>query len=106
MAMNITGRHMVVTPALRDYAEEGIRKLETHGMDSVDADVILSVEKKRHKAEFLVHHNGRSFIGKGETDEMYASIDKAVAIVQKQFRKTKEKVIARKRGARSDKASG
>jgi len=91
MYVGITGRHMVVTQALKDYAEQKVRKLERFSKKITEGLVTLSVEKYRHKAEILMRINGSLLQATEETEKMYSSIDKAVDKVERQIRKYKEK---------------
>lgn len=91
MKFNITGRHVDVTNALRDYAEERVQKFQKYSSGPIRADVILSVEKNRHQAELLIRFDGRRILAKEETHEMYQSIDKAAASIERRIRKLKEK---------------
>ena len=100
MSYSITGRHMIITPALREYTDLKMGKLEKYLSSPVDANIILSVEKHRHIAELLVTVNGHKMVAKEETNEMYHSIDKVVAALEKRFKKYKDKMITNSRDHR------
>ena len=91
MYVGITGRHMVVTQALKDYAKQKVRKLERFSKKITEGLVTLSVEKYRHKVEILMRINGSLVQATEETEKMYSSIDKAVEKIERQIRKYKEK---------------
>jgi putative sigma-54 modulation protein len=92
MYVGITGRHMEVTEALRRYAEQKVRKVQKYATKVTEVLVTLSVEKYRHKAEILIRMNGSLIQATEETEEMYASIDKAMDKIERQIRKYKEKL--------------
>ena len=92
MYVGITGRHMEVTEALRGYAEQKVRKVQKYATKVTEALVTLSVEKYRHRAEILIRMNGSLIQATEETEEMYASIDKAMDKIERQIRKYKEKL--------------
>ncbi|MFY9270966.1 MAG: ribosome-associated translation inhibitor RaiA [Candidatus Manganitrophaceae bacterium] len=96
MDVVITGRQIEVTPALKDYIEGRARKLEKYSSKKAQASVTLRVEKYRHTAEVLVRLNGFLLQAEEETDEMYASIDKAIGKIERQFKKYKEKLSPRR----------
>ena len=101
MRVTITGRHMTVTPALRQYLDERLQKLERYGVKSVRGQFALAVEKYRHTAEGVVTVNGRTIQGKVSTREMYASIDRLLDKIGRQLVKKKEKLVDRKLRERS-----
>jgi len=93
MQINITGRHVTVTEAMKEYA---IKKLDSIGIDFpkvIDAHVILDVEKYRQRCEIiLVCTNHIHIEAHEESDNMYASIDLCVDKLARQMRKYKTKI--------------
>lgn len=89
--LNITGRHIDVTQALREYIAQKLQKLERYSTQPVVASAILSVEKKRHLAELFVTLDNRRFLAKEETEEMYQSIDRAAVTIEKRLKRQKDK---------------
>lgn len=92
MNIIVNGRHLEITPALKNYAEEKIRKFEKYITNITEAVVTLSVEKYRHKAEVLIKVNGFLIQAEGVTGEIYSSIDEVVEKLEKQVKKYKEKL--------------
>ncbi len=92
MNIIVNGRHLEVTPALKNYAEEKIGKFEKYITNITEAVVTLSVEKYRHKAEVLLKVNGYLIQAEGITGEIYSSIDEVVEKLEKQAKKYKEKL--------------
>ncbi|MFZ5863248.1 MAG: ribosome hibernation-promoting factor, HPF/YfiA family [Nitrospirota bacterium] len=91
MKTTVTGRHMEITPALRAHAQERVEHLTRYSGEATDATVVLSVEKYRHQAEVSLNVNGVLIQAKEETSEMYASIDEAVAKIERQLKKYKDR---------------
>jgi putative sigma-54 modulation protein len=91
MKTTVTGRHVEITPALRAHVEERVEHLTRFSGDATDATVVLTVEKYRHQAEVSLNVNGVLIQAKQETDEMYASIDEAVAKIERQLKKYKDR---------------
>ena len=98
MNIIVTGRHLEVTPALKKYAEEKIRKFIRYLSNISEAIVTLSVEKYRHKVEVLLKVNGVLIQAEGITGEIYSSIDEVVEKLERQVKKYKEKLVSHRKG--------
>jgi putative sigma-54 modulation protein len=96
MKLRITGRHMDITPALRDYVETRFGRLDRYGLKVGSLQVVLGVEKLQHKAEVVGAVNGKRMQAKTSTREMYATIDALVDRVDAQLRKWKERLVNHK----------
>ena len=59
MNLNLTGHHVEITPAMRDYVTSKLSKITRHFDHVIDISVILSVEKLKQKAEVNVHVRGK-----------------------------------------------
>jgi len=92
MQVNITGHHVDLTDALRDYVNEKLARLERHFDKVMDVHVILTVEKLNQKAEATMHLSGNDIHAEAVTEDMYASIDGLVDKLDRQIVKHKEKV--------------
>ena len=93
MNLNISGHHLDLTPPLRDYVTSKLKRIERHFDHLINADVILSVEKLRHKAEATVHASGADLHAEAVVDaDMYAAIDALMDKLDQQTRKHKEKL--------------
>ena len=89
--MKITGRHLVVTPALRQHIESRFERLARYEVKLGHLEVILGVSKLQHCAEVVCTMQGRRIQAKGSTREMYATIDQLVDRLGAQIRKHKER---------------
>ncbi len=92
MQINITGHHIEITDALRDYVTEKMQKLTRHFDHVTNAHVILTVEKQNQKAEATVHVSGKDLFADHTSEDMYASIDGLIDKLDRQVIKHKEKV--------------
>jgi putative sigma-54 modulation protein len=97
MKVEITGRHVVITPAIRNYVMKRLRKFSKFVGDDASFHVIIDVEKERHVAEILCKSRMLDLAGKGETGDMYASIVRAVEKIERQAIKNKTRLIETKR---------
>ena len=91
MNLNLTGHHVVITPAMRDYVTSKIDKITRHFDHVIDVSVILSVEKLKQKAEANVHVRGKDIFVETDSVDMYASIDSLVDKLDRRILKHKEK---------------
>ena len=91
MRLMITGRHVAVTPALREYVETRMERLDRYGLKLGTLQILLSLEKFHHVAEVVGVVQGRRLQAKTSTEEMYASIDEMVDKLGAQLRKLKER---------------
>jgi len=92
MQLNVTGHHVDVTPALRDYVAAKLQRLERHFDHVTDVHCILTVEKLAHKAEATIHLSGGTIHADSTEDDMYAAIDGLIDKLNRQVRKHKEKM--------------
>lgn len=93
MQVTITFRHMEASQAIRDHVDTQINYLEKYLIKPTEVHVILSVEKKfRHKCEIVLHEQMFKASADDTTDDMYKSIDSAVAKIQAQVLKHKKKI--------------
>lgn len=91
MNLNITGHHMDVTPALREYVISKLDRVIRHFDHVTATHVILSVQKLRQKAEVTVHVRGKDIHVESEDDDLYAAIDALADKLDRQVLKHKEK---------------
>ena len=99
MPLDITGRHVEITPPLRQLIERRLARLERLLNDSiVSTKVILTQEKYRHRAEIIVHARGdHTLRGLGEGNAWPISVRQAVEKLEQQAEKVKTKWAERKR---------
>lgn len=75
MQIEVTGQHLDVTSALRDYVVGKLRRLERHFDHVTNAHVVLSAEKTRRRAEATINISGGQLFADVEHEDMYAAID-------------------------------
>lgn len=92
MQYSVTGHHVEVSSALKDYVGQKLEKLERHFDHLTDIHCILTVEKLRHKAEATVHLTGGTLHASAEQEDMYAAIDSLVDKLDRQVIKHKGKL--------------
>ncbi len=95
MQINTRGKNMEITPALQEYVEKRLSKLEKYlGSDGsgIDAQVTLSVAKENHIVEVTISIGGLLLRGEEATQDMYASIDLVVDKIERQIHKYKTRI--------------
>jgi putative sigma-54 modulation protein len=92
MNLDITGRHIEITPALKDFAEDKLRKLSKLLDEPIEIHVVLGIEKHRHTAEIKVKSRTAILSGTQETGDLYASIGEVADKLERQALKHKEKM--------------
>ncbi|MBA3033779.1 MAG: ribosome-associated translation inhibitor RaiA [Gammaproteobacteria bacterium] len=91
MNLNITGHHIEVTPALREYVTGKVDKVIRHFDHVTSVHIILSVEKLVQKAEITLHVKGKDIYADSSDTDLYAAIDKLIDKLDRQVLKYKSK---------------
>ena len=98
MNLQISGHHIEVTPALREYVESKLDPVLRHFDKVTGVNVVLSVEKLKQKAEVTVHVPGKDMHVEESGDDLYAAIDAMFDKLDRQVQKYKQKVQNHHRG--------
>jgi putative sigma-54 modulation protein len=106
MRVDITGRHVDITPGLRQLIDKSLAKIERLLNDrAVSATVVLTKERYRHKTELVVHAKGDHILsGVGEGNTWPLSVRKAAAKIEHQSQKLKSKWTEGKRQRKNNRA--
>jgi len=91
MQITTSGHHLDLTPAIKDYVDNKLQKLERHNDRITSCNVILSVEKLQQKAEATIHAAGKDFFANSTSEDLYAAIDMLADKLDRQLIKYKEK---------------
>ena len=108
MRVDITGRHIDITPGLRQLIGKSLARVERLLNErAVSATVVLTKEKYRHKTELVVHAKGDHILsGIGEGNTWPLSVRKAAAKIEHQAQKLKSKWTEGKRQRKNNRAVG
>ncbi|MEY1662664.1 ribosome hibernation-promoting factor, HPF/YfiA family [Isoalcanivorax beigongshangi] len=98
MQINISGHHLEITDALRDYVNGKFERLERHFDHITSIKVTLSPEPASHKAESTIRLAGGELFAAAEANDMYAAIDLLTDKLDRQLLKHKEKSVNRNQG--------
>lgn len=96
MNLNLTGHHLEITPAMRNYITSKLEKITRHFDHVIDVSVILSVEKLKQKVEANVHVRGKDIFVESQDADMYAAIDSLVDKLDRRILRHKEKRVERR----------
>lgn len=97
MIVTISGRHMEVTEALKNYAEQKAGKLVKYYDLIQEIEVVLDAQKDATRVEMIVNaeHNGM-FVAHHDQGDAYACIDGCVDKLERQLTDHKERHRNRK----------
>lgn len=97
MNLTISGHHLEVTPALREYVLTKLERITRHFDQVVDVNVLLTVEnlkekERRQKAEVTLHVKGKDIHVEQANEDLYAAIDQLMDKLDRQVCRYKDKV--------------
>lgn len=90
--ITISGRHVLVTESMKDYALEKLSKIEKFSPRMIDVMVTMDIQKLEHRVDIVLHFNNIKIKSHAATGDMYASIDLAVDKLENQIRRYKNKI--------------
>lgn len=90
--IQITGRHLEITDAMKDYAMEKVSKMERFMNRIIDVNIIMDMQREDHRVEIILKVGHLKIRSQASTTDMYASIDKAVAKLEAQLLRYKSKL--------------
>ena len=104
MNIDIYGKNMVLTPAIKDYIQKKLNALEKYGQEILD--VRAEVESDEHHRHGLVFHFDvtmripeHKLRAEATVEDMYAAIDEVKDLLERQLRKIKGKRHEKRRRA-------
>lgn len=97
MNFTISGHHLEITPAMKEYVLTKLDRVTRHFDQVVDVSVLLSIENKkekerRQKAEVTLHVKGRDIFVEDAQEDMYAAIDQVMDKLDRQVVRHKDKL--------------
>jgi putative sigma-54 modulation protein len=101
MNIIISAKNIVLTDPLKKAVEQKLGKLDKYFVPDTDVNVMLSVEKDRHKIEVTIPVKGSTIRSEQESSDMYVSIDLVEEVIERQMRRYRKKLIDRQQDAKS-----
>ena len=86
-SINVTGRHVSITEAMKQYAIQKIQKLEHIAPRIIDVAVTMDIQKLNHNCDIVLKYGHTLIKSHGTTNDMYASVDIAVNRLEAQLTK-------------------
>ncbi len=99
MNYTVSGKNIEITNGLREAVVDKLSKLERYFTPDTEVNVTLSVEKDRQRIEVTIPIKGTIIRAEQVSADMYASIDMVEAVLERQLRKYKNKIVDQKQSA-------
>ena len=98
MNLQISGRHLEITPAIRSHITTKLDRVMRHFDNVIDINLVLSVDKLKQKAEITVHLSGKDVFVEAVEEDLYAAIDALIDKLDRKLKQHKEKLHDHRRG--------
>ncbi len=97
MNLTISGNHLELTPAIREYVHNKLERITRHFDHVIDVTVILGVEQladktRRQRAEMNLRLKGKVLHIESFAQDLYAAIDTLIDKVDRQVLRHKEQL--------------
>ena len=97
MNLTISGHHLEVTPALREYVLAKLERVTRHFDQVVDVNVLLTIDhakekERRQKAEVTLHAKGKDIFVEQVHEDLYAAIDQLMDKLDRQVVRHKDRM--------------
>ena len=93
MKLDLTGLGIDITPAIQDFAEKKVEKLDKFFSDDTIVHVTFSAKNEKQNVDIRVEYKGKTYLAKEETNDVYAGIDSVLDKLIGQIRKQKTKML-------------
>ena len=101
MQTSVTFKNLDPSDTLKSYVTDKLNRFDRLLDNPAEASVVLSVEKFRHIAEINIAGDRLTINGKEETVDMYSAIDNVMDKLEKQIKKSKQKIRERRPGSKA-----
>ena len=97
MNLTISGHHLDVTPAIREYVQNKLERITRHFDQVIDSHVILCIDnltekEKRQKAEINLRVAGKIVHVASAAHDLYAAIDQLMDKLDRQVVRHKDRL--------------
>jgi putative sigma-54 modulation protein len=100
MQTSVSFKNLEPSDHLKAYVSEKLNRFDKLLDNPAEAGVVLMVEKHRHIAEVNIVGDRLSINGKEETGDMYSAIDMVLDKLEKQIKRSKQKIRERRASAK------
>jgi len=95
MILKYVGKNVEVTDALKDVTAKKLSRLDKYFPKDIEGNVTFSTQRNRKIIEVTINLPGTIIRAEESSDDMYAAIDKAVDVLERQIRKHKTRLQRR-----------
>lgn len=92
--IHVTGRNVLVTDAMKNYAIEKISKIERFSDRIIEVYVTMDIQKLDHRIDAVLKVGHIKVKSQGISSDMYVSVDQAVGKIKSQIRRYKDRINA------------
>lgn len=97
MKFTCTDKKIKIPDTVHDYAKKKFGKLDRYFKGDCEVALTFSIEREQNRVEATARSEGMIFRVSESTSDMYASVDAAVATMERQIRKNKTRLAKRLR---------
>jgi putative sigma-54 modulation protein len=101
MQTSVTFKNIDPSEHLKAYVSDKLDRFDRYLDNPAEANVVLTVEKFRHIAEINLAGDKLTIIGSEQTNDMYSAIDMALDKLEKQIKKSKQKIRERRSASKN-----
>jgi putative sigma-54 modulation protein len=101
MQTSVTFKNIDPSENLKSYVSGKLDRFDKYLDNPAEASVVLTVEKFRHIAEINIAGDKLTITGSEQTNDMYAAIDMALDKLEKQIKKSKQKIRDRRSASKN-----
>jgi len=99
MTVNITSKHMDITPAIRQHIEDRLAKLDKWQAQLINPHIVLDKEPQGFAADATISTPNGPLVASAKHEDMYTAINDLVAKLERQLNKVQHKGEARRASA-------
>lgn len=96
MKLDLTGLHIEITEAIKEFVEKKIDKLSKFFDESTICHVTFSAEREKQHVDIRIEYKSRTYLANENCEDLYFGLEKAIEKVEAQARKAKS-IIEKKR---------
>lgn len=90
--ISVTGRHLLVTEPMKDYAIDKIVKIDRFNARIIDVNIVMDIQKLDHRVDITLKVDHVKIKASAASENMYASIDMAIDKLETQLRRYKDRL--------------
>ncbi len=90
--ISVTGRNILITSAMKDYALEKLSKIERFSDRIIDIMITMDIQKIDHRVDIVMKVDHMVIKSEASTEDMYVSIDRAIDKLQRQLIKYRQRI--------------